>query len=105
MELGGSLNAHSWICSPSRYVTERALNARDRCMWAAKDATKQDEVYVKGGMFPLSTLNVRLLATLLNGDLGAYYQKAPGCHEKIRGCLCFLKEYLHERKSSRCLPE
>jgi hypothetical protein len=52
MELGGSLNSHSWICSPSRYVTERALNARDRCMWAAKDATKQDKVLCKGRNVP-----------------------------------------------------
>ena len=52
--------------------------------WQQRMQLNRTRCNVRGGMFPLSTLNVRLLAALLKGGLTAYYQRASGCHEKFK---------------------
>ena len=52
--------------------------------WEERMQLNRTRCNLRGGMFPLSTLNVRLLAALLNDGLTAYYQRVPACHEKFK---------------------
>jgi hypothetical protein len=59
---------------------------------------------LRGGMFPLSTLNVRLLAALLNDGLTAYYQRVPACHEKFKTFQNGVPLYVFLKRNNRLYP-